>query len=489
MKKVLLILFVTVLLSACGKEIDSIRPLTQVDEQGEFLTAEGIAEATAGNYFTLHSDGFIQYSEPRFSIGEGRGDNVTLQLFGTPNKISDAFLFRNSPDPESGMSAEFFKGAYHMITNVNRVLTGISTMEANGGFASLTEANKNIVRYAKGENLLLRAMTYFNLARVYGRPYYQSAGNGPCVPIKLTSALDEKPAVSTVKQVYDYLIADLKLSAQLMKAPVTKSNSFASTYAAWGLLSRVYLYMGGTVASPDAALNQLAVTYADSTLNHNGNRFALADAITYNKMFGDDETGTLGKGSYAANKEIIFAYDNNLSATSIGRIFHYDAEYNVGADYLPSAEFKQLLAPADVRRSFLKVNASSTFTETTKWLCRNIAWLTYAPEIFVRTGEIYLNRAEANAKLGQYELAKADLKLIHVRAGLPALEIDVLSNQEVLPAVLKERRIELAFESHGSFDYFRNGLPLTRDAVDNNGVAKTVNPDDASVVFPLPSRQ
>ena len=128
MKKILYILFATVLLTACGKEIDSIKPLTQVDEQGEFLTAEGIAEATAGNYLTLQSDGFIQYSEPRFSIGEGRGDNVTLQLFGTPNKRSDAFLFRNSPDPESGMSAEFFKGAYHMITNVNRVLAGIATM-------------------------------------------------------------------------------------------------------------------------------------------------------------------------------------------------------------------------------------------------------------------------------------------------------------------------------------------------------------------------
>lgn len=487
MKNVLYILLATVLISACGKEIDSIRPLTQIDEEGELLTPEGIAEATAGNYITLQADGFTQYAEPRFSIGEGRGDNVTLQQFLGPNKNSDAFLFRNAPDPESGWNAEFFKGSYQMITNVNRVLAGISRMETNGVFASLTDANKNIVRYAKGENLFLRGLIYFNLARVYGKPYYQNSAGGPCVPIKLTSALDEKPAVSTVKQVYDYFIADLKLAAQLMKAPVTRTNAFASTYASWGLLSRAYLYMGGTTTSPDMAANQLAVAYADSTLNNSGGRYALIDAAAYTKMFGDDQAGALGKSVFATNKEIIFAFDN-INGTYLGQLFHFDAQYNVGAVYLPSAEFKQLLAANDIRRSFLKLNTASGFTETTKWLCQNIAWLTYAPEIFLRTGEIYLNRAEANAKLGQFALAKADLKLVHVRAGLPALDIDALSNQDVLNAVLKERRIELAFESHGSFDYFRNGLSMTREAADNNGVAKTVNPDDPSVVFALPNR-
>jgi len=100
---------------------------------------------------------------------------------------------------------------------------------------------------------------------------------------------------------------------------------------------------------------------------------------------------------------------------------------------------------------------------------------------------LYLNRAEASAKADNFATAKADLKKIHIRAGLPASDIDNLADADVLAAVLKERRIELAFEGHDSYDYFRNGLPMTRTAADNNGQAMTIQPDDPKVVFPIPS--
>ena len=46
--------------------------------------------------------------------------------------------------------------------------------------------------------------------------------------------------------------------------------------------------------------------------------------------------------------------------------------------------------------------------------------------------------------------------------------------------------VELAFEGHNSFDYFRNGLPMTRTAADNNGTALTIQPTDPKVVLELP---
>ncbi len=77
-------------------------------------------------------------------------------------------------------------------------------------------------------------------------------------------------------------------------------------------------------------------------------------------------------------------------------------------------------------------------------------------------GEIYLNRAEAYAKAGNFAMARNDLRAIHTRAGLPASDIDNLADQDLLAAILQERRLELAFENHAGYDYFRNGLPMSR---------------------------
>ncbi len=271
-----------------------------------------------------------------------------------------------------------------------------------------------------------------------------------------------------------------------MKASVTKNNGFASTAAAWAALSRVYLYMGGSIANPDAAANQKAIDYADSVLTRTGSKYALLQGDAYVKMFAGDEFGDLGRANGASNKEFIFAYDYSRGGSSLGEMYHFEPIYGVGATFLPSNEFKSLLAPADLRSNFIQLNTNSNFVETTKFLVLPEAWLTRAPYIYFRLAELYLNKAEAYAKLGNTAQAKENLKAIHTRAGLPAAEIDNLAAQNVMAAVLKERRIELAFEGHNSFDYFRNGLPMTRIAADFNGTAFTIQPTDPRVVLELP---
>lgn len=484
MKKILPILLpVLVLAAACNKQIDDIRPLTKIDKDGELASLAGIVETTVGNYYLLAG-----FDVPLLDFGESRGNNVTLQDWAPVSQTTDAFFFRNSPGVTTGNSAAYFRGAYQLIVGANTTLEGITTFLASN-FASLTTDDQNRLLYAKGENMFLRALTYFNLVRVYGKPYYQDAGSSPSIPLKLTSDIKDAPAPATVKDVYAFITTELQTAAQLMKVPIATplTNAFSNTAAAWALLSRVYLYMGGSIASPDAGSNQLAATYADSVINQTGGRYALLQGDAYKQMFGDDEFGDLGRAVFASNKEIIFAHDNAAGGSSIGQLYHYDLSYGVGATFLPSSDLRQLFVPADIRGTFFKLNTNDSHVETTKWLCLNEAWITYAPYIFFRMGEIYLNRAEAYAKLNNTALAKADLKAIHTRAGLPASDIDNLTDGDVITAVLKERRMELAFEGHNSFDYFRNGLPMTRTAADNNGTAMTVQPDDPKVVFAIPN--
>lgn len=486
MRTIIYFVVMALLAAACNKQIDAIQPLTRIDKAGELSTVAGIVETTVGNYTLLNGNQYSSFAEPLLDIGEARGNNVTLQQFtSTPVQQTDAFFFQNSNSATLGYSSNFYRSSYQIIVSCNATLEGIMALKAN--LSSLSGSDQASLLYAEGENRLIRAFVYFNLVRVYGKPYYQSNGGGPGVPIKTSSSGTNSPAVSNVHDVYAFVVSELQTAASLMKAPVTKDNAFASTAAAWALLSRVYLYMGGSVASPEPNANQLAVAYADSVIDQTGGVYSLLQGNDYANMFGDDGMGNLGRSVFSGNTEIIWALDAAIGGTNIGELFHYDQTYGVGAYFLPGSDFKSLFSPADVRGSFVAMNPASGFVETTKWLCLNQAWLTYAPVIYLRLGETYLNRAEAEAKTGDFTDARSDLKTIHVRAGLPGSDIDGLADADVLNAVLLERRMELAFEGHASFDYFRNGLPMSRTASDNNGNAVTVAPDDPKVEYTIPN--
>lgn len=468
---------------ACNKKIDDIRPLTKIDKEGMLSSVSGVKEATNGLYLLLQGRGFVSYDVPLENLGEGRGNNVTLRQFTPVAQQTDAWYYQNSPTSRLGYSSDFYRSSYEIIVSANTNLEGIELLEKN--FNSLTAAEKNDLLYSKGENRFLRAFTYFNLVRLYGKPYYLDGAAGGSIPLKKTSAISDVPAPASVKDMYHFIVEELQAAAQLMKAPVTKTNSFASTGAAWSLLSRVYLYMGGSVAAPVDEYNRRAVEYADSVIDLSNGKYALLQGVAYNNMFADDSNGALGRAVYKNNKEIVFARDNGQSGSTIDGIYHYDATYGGGL-FAPSADLLQMLVPGDIRKTFFKFNPNSNANETTKWLVLSGNTATRAPQIYFRVGELWLNRAEAYAKLKDYAKARADLKVIHTRAGLPAADIDGLADQDVLAAVLKERRLELAFEGQCGYDYFRNGLPMKRIAADNNGTERIIQPDDPKVVLPIP---
>ncbi|WP_431211051.1 RagB/SusD family nutrient uptake outer membrane protein [Puia sp. P3] len=233
------------------------------------------------------------------------------------------FLFQNSLSPAAGYGPIVYKGSYQVITSINVTLEGIASFSA-ANFSSLTTADQHSLLYAEGENRFLRAMVYYNLVNIFGKPYYLASGGDLAVAIKKTGSATEIPSKSSVKDVYAYIVAELRAAAQLMKAPVAGTNAFASTAACWALLSRVYLYMGGSVANPDPSANQLVVSYADSVTDQSNGLYALAQGATYSNMFGDDSRGQLGKSkTFSSNPEIVFCKDNSTGGTVIDILYHF----------------------------------------------------------------------------------------------------------------------------------------------------------------------
>ena len=88
--------------------------------------------------------------------------------------------------------------------------------------------------------------------------------------------------------------------------------------------------------------------------------------------------------------------------------------------------------------------------------------------VFLRWGEVVLNRAEAYAKTGKDAQALEDVNTIRKRAGLTGDALMTTSNikargyDTALDCVLDERMRELCYEGHSAFDSFRNNRPLDR---------------------------
>lgn len=105
--------------------------------------------------------------------------------------------------------------------------------------------------------------------------------------------------------------------------------------------------------------------------------------------------------------------------------------------------------------------------------------------VISRLGEIYMNRAEAYAKLGQYENALKDLNTIRERsiegAGYPSL--DATNASELID---KERQLELAYQAERSYDVFRNGKSLTRHFPGPHNQAEEVPATDYRVTYYIP---
>lgn len=105
--------------------------------------------------------------------------------------------------------------------------------------------------------------------------------------------------------------------------------------------------------------------------------------------------------------------------------------------------------------------------------------------VISRLGEVYLNRAEAYAKLQRYNDALTDLNTIRTRSIVNGgyTSLNATNASELID---KERQLELAYQAERSFDVFRNGKPLNRLYPGPHNQNTSIAANDFRVVFYIP---
>lgn len=105
--------------------------------------------------------------------------------------------------------------------------------------------------------------------------------------------------------------------------------------------------------------------------------------------------------------------------------------------------------------------------------------------VIIRLGEVYLNLAEAQAKLQNYYEALKALNTIRERS-LPGEGYDGLDASNAEKRIEKERQLELAFQAERSYDVFRNGRALEREYPGPHRAMDVIPATDYRVIYFIP---
>lgn len=167
---------------------------------------------------------------------------------------------------------------------------------------------------------------------------------------------------------------------------------------------------------------------------------------------------------------------NGSNYTAVPKIVNTYTEYYVeGINFVTgktgASEKSRVFVRPNVNKNGFRANGGNfVISFNTKFSGQDGQPLLSSP-VFLRWGEVILNRAEAYQKLGEDQKALDDVNIIRKRAGLPDEAMMTLANYQergyetVLDVVLDERRMELCFEGHRNFDLFRNRKQMDRQYV------------------------
>jgi len=450
---------------------------------------EGATYATNGNYSMLKDileykgvqDTRNTYVRHLFQLSEFPGDNICLSG-STTDHLFYACTYQHFATMMN--TTYFWFIAYKVINGANQIIESV----AEGQTPSLD--------HLLGENYFLRAMAHFDLVRFFAKPYVQGRDN-PGVIVRLSSAGQGGPR-NTVGQVYDQIVLDLLKGAEMMSQD--RGKGFATKEAALALLSRVYLYMGE---------NQLAADYATEVIE--SGKFGLESTDAYPDYFRNALT----------SDETIFCIQHTLqddkASGAIGSMY-LSAEGVGWGEIYASLPLRNLLNryPEDARLSFIqpeykKNEDGSIATDAQgkpivaerngfpKYYLTKFSYqdgvVTLSSPVVLRLAEMYLNRAEAYAKLNRNEEALADVNLIRERAGLSGEALFSVANMHgyanVFDVVMDERRLEFFTEGQRTFDIFRNNLSMNRSYpgvhLAEGETTQIIDPTNPRIIYFIPA--
>jgi len=408
----------------------------------------------------------------------------------------------------------YYRSLYQITLCNNFIQQATPALVASHG---ITGADATTIAYYVAEARFLRAYQYWVLMDVFGNPPFATDAT------KIGSGIP--PQISR-KDLYAYVISELKAIDPLMVKPNANLYGRADEAAVWALLARVYLNAGVYTGTPDWAD---AITYSQKVINTTG--YGLISNFQ-NLMLSDDYLNTIPGGGKISEFILTINYDGTKSETYGGSQYLTHApvggsmppaDFGISGGYAGSRTTSNIIslfpAPtnttgtvfpsngnADSRAEFWYPGQSETINNVLTFtdglgVCkfRNVTStgaagsnLTYSDvdlPLF-RVPEMYLIYAEATLNGGAGGTAAQALTYVNAirERAYGGATGDITSTQLTLQFILDERARELFWEGFRRTDLIRYGLFTGSTYLwpFKGGAANGTNVSSFRNLFPIP---
>jgi len=433
-------MFAVILLvaSSCNKFLDIEAPADKVESRKIFESESTALSAVTGLYaqIRLSSTGIFNGG---LSFFPGVGSD---ELYSPTNQANLQEFYNNNLVSGNSTSSTMWTYSYQYIFTTNSILEALERSH------SLSKGAKDVYT---GEMIYIRSLVYFYLVNLFGD-----------VPLVLSAdyTINASLARSPVEKVYIQISDDLLKAQELLdKSYGTLPNTRISKMAVTALLARVFLYR-----------QEWENAAAQASVVINSGRYKLEPDL--NKVF------------QSTSSEILFQISKVNANTSEGAAF-IPSSASVLPSYAATDYFMTTLQANDLRKAaWLTANIISgkPYYYPSKYKVRNNTTVGEY-NVVQRLAEMYLIRAEANARLGNLAAAEFDLNAIRRRAGLE--DAKAITQRQLLDSIAKERQIEFFAEwGHRWFDLKRTG---EINAV--LGERKTPNWQSSDALYPIPASE
>lgn len=492
---------------SCSKMLNT-NPTSEIATSKLYETTEGAMAAMDGLYRSLASIGATTSNfEQAFGIASNQ---LAMEL------MADDMVQR-----ESG-NGWFYFHYTHQIRDYQFYSAWTPYEIWNQWYATINQTNE-IIAYTPGsvgdagkknsimgQAYAMRAFAYFNLVRWYA-PTYVGHEQAKGVPIYLTPTTADRKGNprATVEEVYRVINADLDTAfTYFAEAAPAIHKSHIDQYVAWGFRSRVALVQENWALAAEAASNALGkpgVQLMDGLQLVAG--FNSLDNTEW--MWGIEMSETQA-GSYAS-----------LWAHMDARLpMHAQTSRKLISDWL----YRKIIA-SDVRAGwFIDPNSFDNRDESyepddptgprvrysqLKYQAPSIS-STRGDYLYMRAAEMYLNRAEALCRLGDYAGAREALITIvgprydddfyadfisylpdgNVMTPISPSNLET-TVQNLLDEIMVQRRLELWGEGFRWFDIIRTKAGFSRRYPGSNHPHQLyiLNTEDARFVMTIPQAE
>ncbi|MDA0946759.1 MAG: hypothetical protein RLZZ314_425 [Bacteroidota bacterium] len=454
------------MLAACNKDFLDRNPYIGSSQSNFYQTAEDAEAAVIACYAPLQveiSDG----AHFRWYFGDIVSDDSEKGGSGDTDEPDLLEFASFVGDPSSGIVLGEWKSAYKGITYCNIALENIPGIE-------MDELQKLAFL---GEAQFIRAFWYFNLVTTFG--------GVPLVDRPLAPSEYAQPRASA-EAIWALIEADLTEAA----ANLPDKSSYgvgsmgrATRGAANALLAKAYLYQG-KFAECRERCEDVVFSGEYSLATDYGSIFTEAGengpGSIWEIQYANDSGGNWGaqfwsEGTYTnvfqRARGTFSGYGFNLPTQDFVDEFE-TWEEQIGPDVITKvdprlgftvyklgdnvADWGELTADATgndnpyyARKYFNPASELAPFGDPNPNGGSN--------DRVIRFADVLLMHAEACNRLGDDETAKASLKLVRDRVGVPWSAVASLTGQDLLEAIWHERRVELGLEGHRFFDLVRQG--------------------------------